>query len=61
MNDPRDDDPDFKRKDFAGAWIGTASAFIFRRRKPLLWLFILITIVLAAWRPGCSSRQDSPR
>jgi hypothetical protein len=48
MNDPRVDEPAFERKDFAGGWIDTTSYFILSRRRPLLWTFIVITIVLGA-------------
>jgi hypothetical protein len=36
------------QKDFSADWVGKISYWIFRNRKPLLILFILITIVLGA-------------
>ena len=48
MSDRPAGDPGFEPKTFSGGWIGKASHFIFRQRKSLLWLFILVTIALAA-------------
>jgi predicted RND superfamily exporter protein len=48
MSDQRAGGPGFERRDFAGGWIGKTSYFIFHRRKPLLWLFILVTLALTA-------------
>jgi predicted RND superfamily exporter protein len=40
------EDKGLERKDFSKGWIGKVSYPIFHYRKPLLWLFIAITIVL---------------
>ena len=40
------DDKGLERSDFSSGWIGKVSYPIFHYRKPLLWLFIAITVVL---------------
>ena len=35
-----------QRSNYAEGWVGKAAYLIFSNRKPLLWLFIAITIVL---------------
>jgi predicted RND superfamily exporter protein len=42
------DDPEIRQQQFTADWVGKISYWIFRNRKPLLILFILITIVLGA-------------
>lgn len=39
-------DAGLERKDFWNGWVGQVSYFIFHWRKPLLWLFVFITVVL---------------
>ena len=40
------EDTGLARRDFSKGWIGKVSYPIFHYRKPLLWLFIAITIAL---------------
>ena len=40
------DDKGLQRSDFSKGWIGKASYPIFHYRKPLLWLFVAITVAL---------------
>jgi uncharacterized protein len=45
---PQGDDSEIKQHQFSADWVGKISYWIFRNRKPLLILFILITILLGA-------------
>jgi uncharacterized protein len=42
------DDEEIRQQQFSADWVGKISYWIFRNRKPLLILFILITILLGA-------------
>ncbi|HWJ07530.1 MAG TPA: efflux RND transporter permease subunit [Steroidobacteraceae bacterium] len=44
----RSSDSEIRQQQFSADWVGKISFWIFRNRKPLLILFIFITIVLAA-------------
>ena len=45
---PLGDETEIKQQQFSADWVGKISYWIFRNRKPLLILFILITILLGA-------------
>src|SRR5262245_21080977 len=43
-----DEDPGLQRSSFVEGWVGRISYWIFRRRRVLLIVFILVTILLGA-------------
>ena len=45
---PQDTDAEIEKQEFSADWVGKISYWIFHYRKPLLILFILITILLGA-------------
>jgi predicted RND superfamily exporter protein len=55
--DANQDIPGLQRADFSQGWVGKISYRIFHWRKPLLWLFVAITVLLAvsATRLGVSA------
>src|SRR5829696_4500801 len=45
---PQDGQAEIRQQQFSADWVGKISFWIFNYRKPLLILFVLITILLAA-------------
>ena len=55
------DDAAIEKIQFTPDWVGKISYWIFHYRKPLLILFVLITILLGRWPVSCGCRRRSPR